>query len=59
MKTLIKVRLKRDHYHDGRKRPAGTVLRLGREAAEWLCGLGVAKVLPDTKQNPPNGGRKG
>lgn len=42
MKEKVKVRLKRDHYLNGRKKRAGTIVRLSRETAKWLVDLGRA-----------------
>lgn len=38
----IKLRLLRDHYLNGRKRRAGTVVRLRKAAAKWLTNAGRA-----------------
>lgn len=41
----VRVRLKRAHYHNGRKRAAGTVIKLNDVAAGWLVDCGVAVRL--------------
>ena len=38
----VRVRLKRDHYADGRLRRAGNVVKLSPFAAEWLIEQGRA-----------------
>jgi hypothetical protein len=49
MNAKIKVRLKRDHYLNGRKKKAGSVVRLNRASAQWLINIGRAVEVGDNQ----------
>lgn len=40
------VELLKPHRHAGRDYPAGAVLRLQPDQADWLCAIGRAKPAP-------------
>ncbi len=47
----MKIELLKPHTHAGRDYPAGSVIELDRDAAEWLIAIGSAKPATKLKEH--------
>lgn len=47
---IVKLRLKRDHFLNGKRRRAGSVIKLKRPSAEWLLATGRATEVSPIKK---------
>lgn len=45
MKKVVRIRLKKEHFHNGIRKAAGTILKLDSFSAEWLIGKKVAVAV--------------
>lgn len=47
----MRIELTQAHEHAGRNYPAGSVIELPKDSAEWLVAIGNAKAAKPAKQN--------
>lgn len=50
MSERVTLRLKRDHFLNGKRRRAGSVIKLKRPSAEWLLAQGRATEVSPSKR---------